>query len=364
VSRVHATKLEQLVALHARIRALVSAVGEDFFPPDLLSPVIEVSPPPDKANASAASSATAAPKMTARSTRASILAINSLASTTRHPDLTLSALGPVLPNGFAVSTSMHLNPNSVSPTPSTQPPPYDPSIQSPPLASDYTPPADVSPAHFARIDKELQRAKLAITERRSQLARTLLHASWLMLEMGMELPSEEDGWDDETREDVTEGDRTFVKFLRGLVDAEAEMEAAGECVGDAEDGMRAAMRAVERVEPRPEILAWAAELVSTVRFAFCIDVLVFDGWLFGAQLEAEQSSREQRIQELYNQLAPLWTRLSVPSEEVEAFIERNQGCSESSVLAVSIDDYCMRLGFVFISRPVRKRTCADQGAQK
>ncbi|KAF8754796.1 Microtubule associated protein (MAP65/ASE1 family) [Rhizoctonia solani] len=203
-------------------------------------------------------------KATARSTRSSILAINGLAPAARPSDLTISAL-------------------------------------------------DVSPAHFARLDRELQRAKLALTERRTELARTLLHASWMMLEMGMELPSEEDGWDDESRDDVTEGDRAFVKFLRGLVDAEAEMEAAGECSGDAEDGMKAAMRAVERLDPKPEIVAWSSELVKA--------------------LEGEQSHREQRIQDLYNQLAPLWTRLEVPEEEVEAFIERNQGCSES-VLAV------------------------------
>ncbi|CAE6441529.1 unnamed protein product [Rhizoctonia solani] len=302
VMRVHATKLEQLQGLHARIRALIGAVGEDFFPPDLLEPPYRTSPPSDK-NEPQVTTSNRVSKATARSTRSSILAINGLGPT-RHPDLSLSTLGSVpLSNNIAVP------PRSVSPA---NPPPYD---STPPLptSSDYTPPADVSPAHFARLDRELQRAKLAITERRSELARTLLHASWMMLEMGMDLPSEEDGWDDESRGDVTEGDRAFVRFLRGLVDAEAEMEAAGECSGDAEDGMKAAMRAVERLDPKPEILAWASELVKA--------------------LEGEQSHREQRIQDLYNQLAPLWTRLDIPEEEVEAFIERNQGCSERSVLA-------------------------------
>ncbi|KAG8730219.1 hypothetical protein FRC11_007237 [Ceratobasidium sp. 423] len=309
VVRVHSTKLEQLQALHARIRALVGAVGEDFFPPDLLEPPGQAMPPPDK-NELQVKASNCVSRATARSTRSSILAINGLAST-RHSDLTLSTLGPVpFSNGIAVP--LHNKPRSVSPGPSAHPPPYD---STPPLptASDYTPPADVSPAYFARLDRELQRAKLAITERRTELARTLLHASWMMLEMGMELPSEEDGWDDETRDDVTEGDRAFVRFLRGLVDAEAEMEAAGECSGDAEDGMKAAMRAVERLDPRPEILSWSSELVKA--------------------LEGEQSHREERIQDLYNQLAPLWTRLGVPEEEVEVFIESNQGCSEKSVLA-------------------------------
>ncbi|CAE6385895.1 unnamed protein product [Rhizoctonia solani] len=308
VARVHSTKLEQLQALHARIRALVGAVGEDFFPPDILEPPGQM-PQPDK-NGAQTTTSNHISKATARSTRSSILAINGLTSTTRHPDLTPPSLGSVpLSNGISIPPPTH---RSISPGPSAHPPPYDSTPPLPP-SSDYIPPADVSPAHFARLDRELQRAKLALTERRTELARTLLHASWMMLEMGMELPSEEDGWDDESREDVTEGDRAFVKFLRGLVDAEAEMEAAGECSGDAEDGMKAAMRAVERLDPKPEIVAWSSELVKA--------------------LEGEQSHREQRIQDLYNQLAPLWTRLEVPEDEVEAFIERNQGCSESSVLA-------------------------------
>ncbi|CCO37706.1 Anaphase spindle elongation protein 1 [Rhizoctonia solani AG-1 IB] len=308
VVRVHSTKLEQLQALHARIRALVGAVGEDFFPPDILEPPGQM--PQQNKNDTQATTSNHVSKATARSTRSSILAINGLISTARQSDIAHSSLGHIPPsNGITVPHNHH----SVSPAPSAHPPPYD-STPPPPLpSSDYVPPADVSPAYFARLDRELQRAKLALTERRTELARTLLHASWMMLEMGMELPSEEDGWDDETRDDVTEGDRAFVKFLRGLVDAEAEMEAAGECSGDAEDGMKAAMRAVERLDPKPEVVAWASELVKA--------------------LEGEQSHREQRIQDLYNQLAPLWTRLEVPEEEVEAFIERNQGCSEKSVLA-------------------------------
>jgi hypothetical protein len=82
-----------------------------------------------------------------------------------------------------------------------------------------------------------------------------------MLEMGMALPSEEEGW-----EDGDEGDRVFVKFLKGLGEAEAEMEANGERIGegDADDGMKAAIRAVEGVEPKLSIIAWATELVSAV----------------------------------------------------------------------------------------------------
>ncbi|KAG8704395.1 hypothetical protein FRC08_002252 [Ceratobasidium sp. 394] len=296
ISRVHATKLEQLSTLHARLRTLAEAVGHDFFPSDLL-------PPPAESSENLDHPVTSTPTG-AISTRSSLLSVSSF----RHPDLTLSALGPV-PGSIAALTSSAL-PRSASPA-DAPPVPSGSTLPIPlPLPKPDIPPPDVSPAHFARLDRELQRAKQALSERRSQLARTLLHASWLMLEMGMALPCEEDGW-----ENGDEGDQVFVKFLRGLGEAEAEMEANGEVVGEngADDGMKAAMRAVEGVVPKVSIIAWATELVSA--------------------LEAEQTSREQRIQELYNQLAPLWTRLGVPPEEVEEFIDKHQGCSESSVLA-------------------------------
>ncbi|KAG8744287.1 hypothetical protein FRC10_010450 [Ceratobasidium sp. 414] len=290
ISRVHATKLEQLSTLHARLRTLAEAVGHDFFPPGLLPSLSENIDQP------VASTSTGA-----ISTRSSLLSVSSF----RHPDLTLSALGPVP----SASTSSVL-PRSTSPADSP-PAPSGSTLPIPlPLPKPDMPPVDVSPAHFARLDRELQRAKQALSGRRSQLARTLLHASWLMLEMGMALPCEEDGW-----ENGDEGDQVFVKFLKGLGEAEAEMEANGEVVGEngEDDGMKAAMRAVEGVVPKVSIIAWATELVSA--------------------LEAEQSSREQRIQEMYNQLAPLWTRLGISPEEVEEFIDKYQGCSENSVLA-------------------------------
>lgn len=262
MSRVHTTKLEQLATLHSRLRTLAAAVGKDFFSPGLLPPTIELSPPEDDGQPVASTSASVL-----TTTRSSLRSISPLTSTARHPDLTLSALGP-LPDSHSVSASTSTRPilgslaaeSTINPSGATLPVPSP----SPP----YIPPVDVSPAHFARLDKELQRAKLALTERRTQLARTLLHASWLMLEMGMALPSEEEGWDDDgnggLREDVTEGDRVFVRFLRGLAEAETEMEMAGESEGDGDDGMKAAMRAVEGVEPKVSILSWATELVSTV----------------------------------------------------------------------------------------------------
>ncbi|KAG9126321.1 hypothetical protein FRC07_003920 [Ceratobasidium sp. 392] len=298
ISRVHATKLEQLSTLHTRLRALAEAVGHDFFPSDLLPPTAESSPTENPEQPVASTSTGVI------STRSSLLSVSSF----RHPDLTLSALGPV-PGSVSASTSSVL-PRSLSPA-DASPVPSGSTLPIPlPLPKPDTPPPDVSPAHFARLDRELQRAKQALSERRSQLASTLLHASWLMLEMGMALPCEEDVW-----ENGDEGDQVFVKFLAGLGEAEAEMEANGETVGEggADDGMKAALRAVEGVVPKVSIISWATELVSA--------------------LEAEQTSREQRIQELYNQLAPLWTRLGVPPEEVEEFIDKNQGCSENSVLA-------------------------------
>ncbi|KAG9078686.1 hypothetical protein FS749_009250, partial [Ceratobasidium sp. UAMH 11750] len=162
ISRIHATKLEQLSTLHARLRTLAEAVGHDFFPSDLLPPPNETSENPDQPVTSTPTGAI--------STRSSLLSVSSF----RHPDLTLSALGPVS-GSIAASTSSVL-PRSASPA-DAPPVPSSSTLPIPlPLPKPDTPPPDVSPAHFARLDRELQRAKQALSERRSQLARTLLHA--------------------------------------------------------------------------------------------------------------------------------------------------------------------------------------------
>lgn len=49
----------------------------------------------------------------------------------------------------------------------------------------------------------------------------------------------------------------------------------------------------------------------------------------------EKDDRDARIQELYEQIEPLWTRLEVPKEDIDSFIESNRGSGHSTIQAVS-----------------------------
>ena len=49
----------------------------------------------------------------------------------------------------------------------------------------------------------------------------------------------------------------------------------------------------------------------------------------------EKDDRDARIQELYEQIEPLWTRLEVPKEEIDAFMESNRGSGLRNIQAVS-----------------------------
>jgi hypothetical protein len=63
-------------------------------------------------------------------------------------------------------------------------------------------------------------------------------------------------------------------------------------------------------------------------------IVVFNCHL--GQLEAEKSKREETIQNLYDDLYVLWSKLGVSDEEADAFVERWKGVEEASVEAVSL----------------------------
>lgn len=55
-----------------------------------------------------------------------------------------------------------------------------------------------------------------------------------------------------------------------------------------------------------------------------------------AALEKEREGRMQRIQDLYDQLYPLWTRLGVSDEEADEFVETWKGCEQRCIEAVGL----------------------------
>lgn len=46
------------------------------------------------------------------------------------------------------------------------------------------------------------------------------------------------------------------------------------------------------------------------------------------------TSRQARIQQLYDQIEPLWGRLQLDEDQMTLFTEMNQGCSENAIRAV------------------------------
>lgn len=52
------------------------------------------------------------------------------------------------------------------------------------------------------------------------------------------------------------------------------------------------------------------------------------------ELEKERDQRTQRIQELYDQIYPLWTRLGITEEVADDFIETWKGCEMRCIAAV------------------------------
>lgn len=52
---------------------------------------------------------------------------------------------------------------------------------------------------------------------------------------------------------------------------------------------------------------------------------------------AEKEEHEARIQELYNLVEPLWTKLGIEQETMDCFVEMNRGSGEATIKAVRLD---------------------------
>lgn len=50
---------------------------------------------------------------------------------------------------------------------------------------------------------------------------------------------------------------------------------------------------------------------------------------------SKKEEHEARIQELYNMVEPLWTKLGVEQETMDCFVEMNRGSGEATIKAVS-----------------------------
>lgn len=85
----------------------------------------------------------------------------------------------------------------------------------------------------------------------------------------------------------------------------------GEDDADAPD-----IQGMDGVEPEIGLLLWAEQLLHL--------------WI------TEKDNRDSEIQELYEKIEPLWQRLEIPQEEIDLFVDNNQGSGESTIRAVSM----------------------------
>lgn len=76
------------------------------------------------------------------------------------------------------------------------------------------------------------------------------------------------------------------------------------------------IKGMEGVEPDIGLLNWAEQLLEL--------------WT------NEKESRDARVQELYEEVEPLWQRLKIPQADIDDFIEKNRGSGESTIVAVSL----------------------------
>jgi Ase1/PRC1/MAP65 family protein len=92
----------------------------------------------------------------------------------------------------------------------------------------------------------------------------------------------------------------------------------------AEDEEPPELQETDGIEPEIGLMLWAEQLGNIV----CASSI---GWW---QWEAEKNNREERIQQIYNQLEMLWSRLEVDQDSIDMFIEINRGTGEATIQAV------------------------------
>ncbi|EIN04705.1 hypothetical protein PUNSTDRAFT_122740 [Punctularia strigosozonata HHB-11173 SS5] len=229
---------------------------------------------------------------------------------------------------------------------------------------------DVSPERFSRLEKELVRGKSEIAKRLSHLHSVFLQIDWLHAALGMEPLSIDDlattsllappvqtfarstsslnmdtssyiASDSFDRDPFTmstptpatrhkpnttlkalgptpfsrmllaAADETPLEYQRILARFSTFIARAEEEGTPAEETDPAA--ALQGVDPTPGLVEWAERTC--------------------AELDETKRKREAHIQAMYDQLEALWRRLGVGEDDMDAFVEHNQGSTLASVRA-------------------------------
>ncbi|KAH8823156.1 microtubule associated protein-domain-containing protein [Flagelloscypha sp. PMI_526] len=199
-------------------------------------------------------------------------------------------------------------------------------------AKDDTELIDVTPERFARIEKELARGKGEVNNRLNALANAFCQIEWLYAELGLSpddttfsgsrstSPMEdEDPFAVMTPTPPSRSSSSSAILLPSFSSPSSEIKAyrhvltafithlqANPSASEADH-----LRFLASVEPTVDFLEWADTLLSS--------------------LNTEKERREARIQTLYDQLEPIWVRLGITSEDIDAFVEHHRGTSNTAL---------------------------------
>lgn len=115
----------------------------------------------------------------------------------------------------------------------------------------------------------------------------------------------------------------FEKILSRFIAANM---AAG--VDDEADNMN--LKVMDEVEPEIGLMSWVEDIAQLVSDSHSVEYRS----LIPVQWANEKCMREARIQQLYDQLEPLWLRLEIEQDVMDLFMDMNRGCGEATIRAV------------------------------
>ncbi|WVQ93488.1 hypothetical protein IAU59_000562 [Kwoniella sp. CBS 9459] len=174
---------------------------------------------------------------------------------------------------------------------------------------------DVGESVTEELDEAVAKALEERDTRRKNLCQTLFNLTWLHDELALPpiptsrphnfppelLPSHEE-------EEIPGAYASFEKLLHKIVASNPLPP------GDCEDWPEVDdLEGLTGVEPEIGLIEWADE---------CTEL-----W------NARKEEHEARIQELYNLVEPLWSRLEVDQETMDLFVEMNRGSGEATIAA-------------------------------
>ncbi|WWD16447.1 hypothetical protein CI109_100873 [Kwoniella shandongensis] len=185
------------------------------------------------------------------------------------------------------------------------------------IAGGQVPPTwyDVGESVTAELDDAVSNALEERDTRRRNLCQTLINLAWLHNELALPpVPTSHphhfplDLLPNHAEEETPGAYSAYERILAKVISQNALPEGDMEEWPEIED-----LEGLDGVEPEIGLIEWADEIT--------------DLW------NGRKEEHEARIQELFNLVEPLWSRLEVDAETTELFIEMNRGSGDATIAA-------------------------------